>query len=292
MKKGKEESKKKEETKKTTKKTNETKKKKSNFDKSTYFMILLVLLIVLLLLLVFNRHETSTFRIEDRLKEIGESQKKDTNTVKTVGWIRVEGTNIDHPVLAAREGIYNQDIKQPTYSWMNTKKAGYTNNMTVVGHNYLNVSAHPKKTSKDYERFESLMAFVYPDFAEENQFIQLTYNNKNYLYQIFAVSFMFSSDFFTLPLEQVDKETQQEFIDFVNSRTIYKYNVKVDSSDNILNVSTCTRMFGDSGRTNFVVSAKLVPNNKRTKNKITKTDLYDEVDKKMMGGEENEIEEG
>ena len=51
-------------------------------------------------------------------------------------------------------------------------------------------------------------------------------------------------------------------------------------------------MFGEDGRTNFVVSAKLVPNKTRTKNKVTKTKAYEVVDNKLMGGGKNEIEEG
>jgi len=282
MKKGKENSKKKK----------ETKSKKSSFDKSTYFMILLILLIVLLLLLAFNRHESTTFRIKNRINEIGESQKKDTDNYNTVGWIRVEGTNIDHPVIISRDGTYKEEVKQENYGWMNIKDAKFTNNMTVNGHNLLNLSSTPKKSSKTFERFESLMSFVYYDFAQENQYVQLTFNNNNYLYQIFAVSFMYNADFIKLPKEQISKQEQQDFLNVINERTIYKYDTKVDSSDEILNVVTCTRMFGDHGRTNFIVSAKKVPNNTKIKNKVTKTSKYNEVDKKLMGGGKNEVEKG
>ena len=32
------------------------------------------------------------------------------------------------------------------------------------------------------------------DFAKENQFIQLTMDGKNYLYQVFAVTFLYNLD--------------------------------------------------------------------------------------------------
>lgn len=283
MKKGKEEAKKKK----------ETKKKKSSFDKSTYFMILLILLIVLLLLLVFNKHESTNFKVEKRMNEIAESQKLDTDNYNTIGWIRVEGTKVDHPIIIARNGSFEEPINQASYAWINGKDTKYTNNLTVAGHNYLNLSSTPKKSSKTFERFESLLSYVYYDFAKDNQFIQLTFNNNDYLYQIFAVSFMYNADYYMLPKgDDLAKEDQQKYIDFIKSISIYDYDIKVDSSDKFINVATCTRMFGDDGRTNVVISAKLVPNSTKTKHKVTKTKKYDVVDKKLMGGGENEVEVG
>ena len=116
-------------------------------------------------------------------------------------------------------------------------------------------------------------------------------NNKNYLYQVFAVNFMYDLDFSLLPANEISKKEQKKTIDFVKKHSIYKYNIDVNSNDKILNVATCTRLFGKDDKTNFVLSAKLVESKKLKLNRVSKTKEYQKVDKKMKGREKNDKEE-
>ena len=267
------------------------KKKKKKDQHVIHYTLLIIGIIVILslilLILSLTKNRDNKFKIEDRTQEIKNDQKKDNGTYETIAWVRVEGTNIDYPVIIDITEKYTNPVEKEAYGWLNSDTKKYTNNLTVDGHNIFNLGV-PKKSAKNFVRFEELMSFVYYDFAKENQFIQLTMDGNNYLYQIFAVSFMYDLDFSLLPAEKVNKKEQQETIDFIKKQSIYKYNIEVSSNDKILNVATCTRLFGKNNRTNFVVSAKLVDNKVLKLNSVKKTKKYKKVDKKMKGSEVND----
>lgn len=264
------------------------KKNKKNQHVKQYTLLIIGIIVILsliLLILSLTKNRDTKFKVESRIQQVTKESKKDNGTYETIAWVRVEGTNIDYPIIIDTTGEYKNPVEKDAYGWLNSYTKKYTNNLTVDGHNIFNLGV-PKKSAKNFTRFEELMSFVYYDFAKENQFIQLTMNGKDYLYQVFAVSFMYDLDFSFLPADKVTKKEQQETIDFIQSRSIYKYNIKVNSDDNILNVATCTRLFGKNGRTNFVVSAKLVDKEKVLRlNKVKKTKEYKKVDKKMKGSE-------
>lgn len=265
------------------------KKKKSQHVKRYILLVIgiIVILSLILLILSLTKNRDNKFKIEDRTQEIKKEMKKDNDTYETIAWVRVEGTNIDYPVIIDTTQKYKNPVEKEAYGWLNSNTKKYTNNLTVDGHNIFNLGV-PKKSAKNFVRFEELMSFVYYDFAKDNQFIQLTMNGKNYLYQVFSVSFMYDLDFSFLPSDKVNKKEQQENIEFLKEQSIYKYNIDVNSDDNILNVATCTRLFGKDGRTNFVISAKLVDDKVLKLNKVKKTKKYKKVDKKMKGSEEND----
>ena len=274
-----------------------TKKKKQKQERSkiilitliTLFIIIFILLSFFLLQKIIDINNKSSFEIIDRTNSLKKEQKLDEYDYKTVGWIRVQGTNIDYPIIIDKTGNYTNPVTKKAYGWMNSKDEKYKNNLTIDGHNMFNLGI-PKKTDPSFKRFEELMAYTYYDFAKENQFIQLTLNGKNYLYQVFAVSYMYNMDFDTLPYSNVNEKEQKRIIDFIKKVSIYDYNIKVNSKDKILNVATCTRLFGQDGKTNFVVSAKLVNKNEKKLNIVKKNNRYDIIDNKMKGSEKNEEE--
>lgn len=239
----------------------------------------------------FNNNilKDSTFKIEDRVSKMNSEKKKDSNNYDTIAWLRVEGTNIDYPIVYDKSNTYKNPIEKTAFGWLNSDNEKYKNNLTIDGHNLFNLGV-PKIHSDKFYRFEELMAYSYYDFAKENQFIQLTMGGKEYLYQIFAVGFLYDIDFRLLPGNNVDKKEQQQHINFLKEKSIYKYDIDVDSNDNILNVATCTRMFGQDMQTNFVLSAKLVKDKKNTIKPIHKTKKYDKIEL-ILKGSENDNEE-
>jgi len=277
----------------------EIKKRKKLAKRSkTIGLLIIFLIIILSIVLLLNDSSKSLknlnlgkpkFEIKNRSEQIKESKKTDTDEYETIAWVRVEGTNIDYPVIIDETGNYLNPVNKPAYGWLNSYTKTYKNNLTIDGHNVMNLGV-PKKTSKTFSRFEELMAFAYYDFAKENQFIQLTMDGKNYLYQVFAVTFLYNLDFHNLPSETADEEEQQYSIDFLKQQSIYDYKIDVNTSDYILNVATCTRLFGKKDRTNFVVSAKRIDNKDIKYNKVRKTKGYNRVDKKLKGSEKNESE--
>jgi len=127
------------------------------------------------------------YKIESRINNVEKEAKKRKELV--MGWIKVQGTNIDYPIISSSD--INVSTVLYDFAWTNNrdnKKLG--NREILFGHNILNVSSKPLINNKYHRRFEQLMSFVYSDFAKENQYIQYTFNGNDYLYKIFAVSFI------------------------------------------------------------------------------------------------------
>lgn len=260
------------------------KKKKKN-KKTKYIMIILVVCIALLLILATVKLSSNRFTIEDRKSNIQKENQKDVEgQEKTIGWVRVQGTNIDYPVLILETD--DAQITKESFAWIDNNDDKFYQNMTILGHNLYNLSSKPKMKSPNYKRFEELMNFVYKDFAEKNQMIQFTIDNEDHLYQIYAVSFIDEAAHLVVPYRDMSNKRNGNFIKYIKEESIYDYDIDVSSSDNVLNLSTCTRMFGTEKNKTIIVSAKEV--DKSGKSKITINDNYDKVNNKLKGSVSDE----
>ena len=266
-------------------------KKAAKKHNQLYIIIATAILLALGLFIIINFEllsKTSDFEEESRLSNIKKEKKKDDDIYKTVGWIRVGGTKIDIPVVAITTGK-DLPVTRERYSWTVNRDDKFYNSMRIYGHNVMNLSSTPRKNSPAFKRFEELMSFVYYDFAKENQYIQLTINNENHLYRIFSVAMIEYLTMSNLPVGDHSKDELKREIKLFKDNSIYDYNLKVTSHDNILSLVTCTRMFGNDKDIEIVVSAKEV-DNKRLKrlSKLKKTKKYDEIIEALEGDESNE----
>lgn len=206
------------------------------------------------------------YQLESRLTNVDEVLYK--NTV-TAGWIKVQGTNIDYPVVFQNDFTEAEGID---YVWVPKRLLSGENRLAIYGHNIQNVSSEPLIANKNHVRFEQLMSFVDYDFAKENQYIQLTFDGEEYLYKIYAVSFAGSEE--RGYLYSGDKAT--DYIKEVKANSLYKYNVDVNKDDLLISLITCTRYFGIDGKTQFKVDARRVREDEKIgKAKVEKTSNYD-----------------
>ena len=155
-------------------------------------IILLCILVILLLFLLFKKMFTfeKYYEVESRISNINKMKSKETDDYGIYGWIRVQGTNIDYPLVGLKKSGVEMPADIEKYAWIMPGDNKYHNVVNIQGHNLMNLSSHPDKSDSSFNRFEELMAFVYYDFARENKYIQLTMENKDYLYQIFAAGFI------------------------------------------------------------------------------------------------------
>ncbi len=208
------------------------------------------------------------YKIDSRVDNVYNTRIQDA---ETIGWIKIQGTDIDYPVINETDNAY---YSGEDYLWrINSYKEG-NNREVIYGHNILNVSSKPIVTDPDHTRFEQLMSFVYEDFASKNLYVQYSKGSKDYLYKIYAIGFIKRNDekgnsFST-------KEETKEYIKSTLNNSIYKYNVDVNENDEIISLITCTRYFGVSGKNQFRVDARLLRKNERiTKYNIETTGNYD-----------------
>ena len=234
------------------------KKKKNN--NTIIYIIILFILIGLFAFISTNRK--TFYSIKDRTSQIEEEKKKDTDKIKTVGWIRVQGTNIDTPIISFTK-LYDDrvdEIDREGYSYNYESKEVLFNKVNILGHNILNLSAHPRVKDKKFTRFEGLMAFVYLDFAKENKYIQYTIDGENYLYKIYSVRLYKTYEKVETVIEKT--YTKDEIIDYIKTikkDSLYDYDVELNRDDNLISLITCTRFFGaDYDNAAFVVDARMV----------------------------------
>lgn len=213
-----------------------------------------IVLLSFLFLFPKNKTNASCFEIDSRIEKVK------TTTVlnnKALGWVRVSGTNIDIPIINKLSD--EEDDATLNYAWYSTNYIEGENRKVIYGHNIQNVSRDPLIAYPSHFKFEQLMSFTDYNFASRNLYIQVTENNEDKLYKIYAVSFRsIFSDFGGSLSEEVDT-----YIENAKRISIYDYDVDIDREDELISLITCTRFYGNGDKTQFVVDARRVRENEK-----------------------------
>ena len=249
-------------------------------------MILIIVLTTLLFVKLFRNNDY--YKIKSRNKEIEESKKLDTKDYETIGWIRVQGTNIDYPLYGVIQEGYDYPVTN-SYLWSLNLDSDYHNVLITYGHNIMNLGPKPSMHDEMFTRMEQLMSYVYYDFAEDNLYLQLSMNGRDYLYKIFAANFMYVADLNEYPEGEFQQEDRNNYVERLLKESIYDYDVDIKDSDNILSVVTCTRFFEDGKNYDFIISGRLVrPGEKINKYKVNRNKNYIEIEDRLKGDGQNE----
>ena len=155
--------------------------KKFKKNKVVIYVISIILILVLVSTwIVFHFLNRNYYSIESREKNIQEA-KEENKDYTVIGWLRVQGTNIDH-FLMGETKYYPIDIEK--YAWVQTNDNKYHNVLNIYGHNVLNLSSKPQKHDEMFTRFEEIVPFLYYDYAKDKKYIQLTMNGKDYMHYV------------------------------------------------------------------------------------------------------------
>lgn len=248
-----------------------------------------VLLVVLLLYLVISNF-CSYYKVESRVDKVDSAKKFKDTSYQTTGWLRVQGTDIDLPVLHSDKVGENFPVELESFVWSDNEEEGFHNYMKIQGHNIFNLSIIPRKKDESFHRFEELMSFIYYDFAKDNKYIQLTVDGKDYVYKVFSVGFVDKATQTFFPLkDDVDKEEMKKQIKIFKRISLYDYDVDVKETDKIITLSTCTRFYGVNNDYGFYVIGRLLREGEKIDNyKVKKNKSYNEIEEKLKGDEKNE----
>lgn len=233
--------------------------------------IVVILAIITLFLLLGNyksiKHEEMVLDFKDRNKDLEDVIEANINKY---GWLQVQGTNIDVPILKTTETMNDY-----SFGWISTNSIGYQTRRVLVGHNVLNVSSTPMVNNSILTDFEDLMSFVYYDFAKENMYVSFLENGVNKTYVIYAIGFY---DYgYDNETGLNEKKEIKEYIKNAKANSIYKYDVDVNEKDDLLTVKTCTRYFGVDEKQQFILDLREIRENEKVvKYNVKKTKLYDE----------------
>lgn len=264
------------------------KKRKVSEQKAIKWIIASAVFLVLIICVgVYELINDTDYRVSSKTSVLEKRQRNDTAEKKTVGWLRVQGTNIDFPVLYAPE--YNFMYETEDFAWTEADYKELNNVVYISGHNIKNLSVKPLVRNKKHKRFEQLMSFAYYDFAKNNQFIQYTFNGKNYIYRIFAVACFDGSDLDVYNKSKYSEEKLNAFLEDLKESTIYKYKTDVNANDKLISLDTCTNFYGESNDTHFAVVGRLLRDNEKAKMvKVEKTLEYNNILEQMKGGDSND----
>lgn len=170
----------------------------------------------------------------------------------TVGWLKIDGTNINYPVVQCKDNDYylNHDFykRKTNTGWIfadyRNNFNNLNNNTIIYGHNLVN------KT----------MFGNIPDFLNEKwlnkknkPYINLTTKKANTTWQIFSIyKIKPTTDYLQTQFNSF--ETYKNFIEKIKNRSIKNFNIEILPTDKIITLSTCD----NSGKYRVVVHAKLI----------------------------------
>ena len=195
------------------------------------------------------------YSIESRISKIKDTKIADS---PAIGWVRVQGTNIDTPMVIRTDEV--EESVGYNYLWLSEYYFENENRKVIYGHNIRNVSAYPEVGNTEHIKFEQLVSFAYYDFAKENLYIQFSDGNDEALYKIYAVTFNNLGDEYG---QSYKKENLDNYIKEVKYNSIYNYDVDVTKDDELISLITCTRYFGKYEKTQFKVDARRVRENEK-----------------------------
>lgn len=171
---------------------------------------------------------------------------------ETVGWLTIEGTKIDYPILQAENNNdYLQRDFYKNYNILGSIFMDFRNDVTSLGKNTI-VYGH---RTKNGTMFEGLTEFEDQEFYERHKTFTFDTIYESYEAEIFAV-YNTTTDFYYIQTDFTSDEEFSTLLQEIESRSLIESNVEVGPEDKILTLSTCDYKL-DKQKGRFVVHAKL-----------------------------------
>ena len=174
--------------------------------------------------------------------------KKNKNTV---GWIKVNGTNINYPFVQTNNNdyylhhAYDNSYNQAGWIFLDYRNniGNLSRNTVIYGHGRLNTTM-----------FGSLKNILTSDWLDnkDNYVVKLSTPLENTLWQVFSV-YNIKSENYYITTDFNDDEFNQ-FLTTLVKRSKYDFKTNVNVDDKILTLSTCQNDYGYR----IVMHAKLI----------------------------------
>jgi sortase B len=170
-----------------------------------------------------------------------------------VGWITMEGTQIDYPILQAEDN--EQYLTRNFYNDDNVAGSifmDFRNDIESAGKNTI-LYGH---RMKDGSMFEQLSKYQDKEFFENHQTFEFDTLYDSYEAEIFAV-YATTTDFDYIQTDFANEQEYEQLINNIKEESIYETDVEVSATDQIITLSTCDYVL-DENKGRLVVQAKLV----------------------------------
>ena len=202
-----------------------------------------------------NDLKNSDVKLPDVLDEYAGLYAENSDTI---GWLKIDGTEIDYVVMQAPDEI-NKYLRNDFYGKSSTRGCLFvdeycdifkSDNIIVYGHNM-----------KDGTMFGTLDRYANESFYSEHKLIQFDTIYEKHTYEVVAAiktkipakgEKVFRYYEYT---SSNDEETFLEYADFIEKNKLYDTGVVINPGDKLLTLSTCAYHTTD-GR--FIVVAKQI----------------------------------
>ena len=166
----------------------------------------------------------------------------------TVGYLMVEGTNIDYIVVKGKDNDYylhhnfykNYNVSGWVFMDYRNKNNGSDKNTVIYGHN-----------TRDGSMFGTLKNTLTSEWQNKSNKILLATEYGVSYYQVFSTYDILAEDYYITTFFKTDEE-YQEFLTTIKSRSNHDYNVDLSIDDSILTLSSCV----PGGKERVVLHAK------------------------------------
>ena len=171
----------------------------------------------------------------------------------TVGFIKVNGTNISYPVVQSKnnsfyiEHSFKKEKNRAGWVFMD-----YRNNSANLGNNTI-IYGHSRIDGTMFGTLKNILKTSWKN-NKDNYIINLSLPNKNTLWQVFSV--------YTLPVENYYIKTEfannkryNDWLQTMLKRSEFKFNTSVNTKDKVLTLSTC---YDTVNNKRVVLQAKLI----------------------------------
>lgn len=236
--------------------------------------IILIAAVIVGTKLYYNNHieikESTTAASDSDTPKISKYQSYiDTNS-DFAGYIKIDGTHIDYPVVQGSDNEYylthnfekEEEERGAIYMEADCSLSPLDFNTVLYGHNWL-----------DKTMFSELVKYNDIEYYKEHPIINFDTVYDDMQWKIFAV-FITNADenedngyIFNYIYPHLDGDNFDGYISELNKRTLYKTDVDLKSSDKILTLSTCSRAMDTKhyrADARIVVVARLVRDGEST----------------------------
>lgn len=195
-------------------------------------------------------------------------------------WLTIPGTNINEPILYNPQNnnyyLYRdwRGVNYPNTNWKNfpitatyvdyRHKWGDTwkkssKNTILYGHNWTNLR-NPLTigNAERHTMFAQLPSYTDKTFAQEHPHIYYSTAESEGIWRVFAVGYCEVSPNFFYNAPNPGKAHYQMILDEWQKRSLYNFDVDVNTTDRILTLSTCSRVYNLGENQRFVVVARLL----------------------------------
>lgn len=169
----------------------------------------------------------------------------------TVGWIKVEGTKVNYPIVQSTDNDYylnhafnqNNNIGGWIFADYRVDFKEFGNNTIIYGHNMNN------KTM--FGSIPDMLTDSYLNNSDDH-YIKISTPTSNSVWKVFSV-YTINPEVYYLKTN-FKSEPYENFINTIRDRSIYDFGIEITDDDKVLTLSTCD----NTGTRRVAVHAKMI----------------------------------